>query len=227
MKLEDKTIAEPKLATAVSEMYGFISEAPVISASEFAPKNTALCIIDVVNGFVKFGALADKTSAPVIQNVNRLAKIFADSGSIIAFLGDSHKPDSVEFQTFPPHCTVGSEEEKIVDELSWLYSYDRFFYQPKNSVNAFLEQYVQEAFELYKYVSNFIVVGVCTDICVLQFAMTLKSYSAVCGRPFRVVVPADCVDTFGGSGHNKALMNLSALSIMKSNGIEIVKEINA
>ena len=46
------------------------------------------------------------------------------------------------------------------------------------------------------------------------------------GKRVRVIVPIDCVDTYGAPMHNKNLMNLMSLKIMKNSGIEIVRKIN-
>ena len=71
----------------------------------------------------------------------------------------------------------------------------------------------------------FIVVGCCTDICILQTALTLKAKCDEVNRSSRIIVPSSLVDTFDGPGHDAEQASAWALTNLKLNGIEVVSEI--
>lgn len=70
--------------------------------------------------------------------------------------------------------------------------------------------------------NTFIITGVCTDICVHQFSLTLKTYFNKQNKESRVIVPVNTVETYDLGMHNGDLMNIMALYSMTVNGIEVV-----
>lgn len=70
--------------------------------------------------------------------------------------------------------------------------------------------------------NTFIVTGVCTNICIEQFALTLKTYFNKQNVKSRVIVPINTVETYDLDIHNGDLMNVMALYNMIVNGIEVV-----
>ena len=141
--------------------------------------------------------------------------------TVIAF-ADAHKPDSIELTNFPEHCIAGTYESEVVEELQSIGGYTLF---PKNSVNGFLEDAFLEWYGRHDRIKNWIVTGDCTDICILNFALTLKNDRNRRNKESRVIVPLSMVETYDGEGHNAEFMNLSAAAIMLNQGIEIVKNI--
>ena len=75
-------------------------------------------------------------------------------------------------------------------------------------------------------VDNFIVSGCVTDICVLQFTLSLRAYFNENNKDKRIIVPMDCVETYEVGSHDGNLMNLFALYNMHINGIEVAEKIN-
>ena len=82
-------------------------------------------------------------------------------------------------------------------------------------------------------VTTFIVVGVCTDICIYHIATALRVRANVLGqRETRVIVPAACVQTYdmpvemaaelGALPHDGDLLHRIFLYHMALNGIEVV-----
>ena len=69
-----------------------------------------LIIVDMVNGFVKEGALADPNIQKIIPRQLELLKQYLNKESTVVFIKDTHEKDSSEFKTFPPHCIKGTEE---------------------------------------------------------------------------------------------------------------------
>ena len=87
--------------------------------------------------------------------------------------------------------------------------------------------------EAHPAVTTFIVVGDCTDICVYLAAMYLRLRANVLGlRHVRVIVPADCVQTYdmsiataeelGALPHDGDLLHRVFLYHMALNGIQVV-----
>ena len=87
-----------------------------------------------------------------------------------------------------------------------------------------------------KEIQDFIVVGTCTDLCVYYLAMYLRVRAdAYRLRDHRVILPANCVDTYdlsvkhaeslGAFPHPGDLLHLLFLYHMALNGILIVGKI--
>src|SRR5699024_11184662 len=144
------------------------------------------------------------------------------------FFLDSHEKDSQEFRYFPTHCVTGTEEAELIKELKTEDSKGPdTYYVEKNSTNGFHSRGFQEWFKNNgAEVDNYIITGCVTDICVLQLALSLKSYFNEHNEDKRIIVPINCVETYDGGSHDGYLMNLFALYNMYTSGIEIVENIN-
>lgn len=187
---------------------------------------TALFVIDMVVGFVYSGALSSPRVAAITNNISDLNK--KTKGYKKLFFLDSHEKDSQEFKFFPTHCVTGTEEAELIKELKTEDSEgpDTYYVQ-KNSTNGFHSEGFRDWFEKYsEVVDNYIITGCVTDICVLQFALSLESYFNEHNMNKRIIVPINCVETYDGGSHNGYLMNLFALYNMHISGIEIVENIN-
>ncbi len=139
----------------------------------------------------------------------------------IAF-ADCHTKASPEFDAYPSHCMIDTTEGEIVDELKEIGGYTLI---PKNSTNGFLEEAFQQWFEENKHINTFIITGDCTDICVQQFAITLKTWFNMQNKKVRIIAPINAVETYDFSLHNGDLMNVMALYNMIINGIEVIASI--
>ncbi|MFR4767082.1 MAG: cysteine hydrolase family protein [Paraclostridium sordellii] len=165
------------------------------------------------------GALYSDRVEALINPITNLAKILeAKNCEIIAFT-DSHNKDSIELRSYPTHCLENDYESKIVDEISTIKNLKVI---PKNSTNGFfcLED------KNFKNIDNIIVVGDCTDICIYQFVVTLKSYFNQNNIDKNIIVPMNLVDTYHIDNiHNAEIMNIVFLNSMIQNGVEVIKEI--
>ena len=178
-------------------------------------ENKALIIIDINNGFAKKGALYNERVEKLINPITEYAKQF--KGKILAFT-DSHKKDSIEFESYPVHCLEGTWESEVVDELKAIKD---LMVIKKNTTNGFLERDFQGFLDWNKDINKFEIVGCLTDICVYQFAVTLKTYFTHIGKNVEVIVKKDLVDTFDSVGHNAEEINKIFLDSMMANGIKI------
>lgn len=188
-------------------------------------KNTALIVVDMVVGFVEEGIL----SSPRVKEMsaNLLDLNSRTSGYNKIYFVDSHNKDAEELKSYPLHCIVNTKEEELIDELKEAVSKEENIKViKKNSTNGFhVPEFKSWLDEVVDNIDNFIIVGCVTDICVLQFSLTLKTYFNQMNLNKRVIVPANCVETFDIPGHPGDEMNLFALGNMKSNGIEVVSEL--
>lgn len=187
---------------------------------------TALLVIDMVVGFVYSGALSSPRVAAIVKNIAELNK--KTKGYKKLFFLDNHEKDSQEFMYFPSHCVKGTDEAELISELKTECSDGpETYYVEKNSTNGFNSKGFQGWLEKYEdKVDNFIITGCVTDICVLQFALSLKAYFNENNKNKRVIVPMNAVETYEGSSHDGYLMNLFALYNMHISGIEVVEKIN-
>lgn len=211
-----------QIMTTISAMAEHRNGLPCMGLDIVKKPNTATFVVDMINGFVKEGTLADTRIGAIIPNIFRILDA-AEKGQIV-FLNDAHGEGSVEFSSYPPHCTKDSEEGKIVTELN-KYAKNATVIE-KNSTNGFMSPDFQSWLKVNEArVDNYIIVGDCTDICIKQFAMSLKAYFNEKNTVKRLIVPADAVETFhlDVTHHHAGLMNLLSLYEMEQGGIEIVK----
>lgn len=187
---------------------------------------TALFVVDMVVGFVYSGTLSSPRVAEIVNNIAELNKKTAGYNKV--FFLDNHEKDSQEFRYFPAHCVGGTEEAELIAELKTEDSEgSNTHYIKKNSTNAFHCKGFKEWLQSHEnQIDNYIITGCVTDICVLQFALCLKSYFNENNIDKRVIVPANCVETYDGGSHDGNLLNLFSLYNMYTSGIEIIDRIN-
>lgn len=180
--------------------------------------NPCVVVIDMVNGFVKEGALADLAISDIASNI----KTLLEQGVEHVFVADTHKEDALEFQSYPKHCLKDSEESQIMDELKPYAS----IVLPKNSTCTFMSPAWQDYyFKNQDRFDTFILVGCCSDICILQFALALRAYFNEHQINKRVVVPISMIDTYHiETIHDVELCNTFAISNMAGNAVEIVAD---
>jgi nicotinamidase-related amidase len=158
-----------------------------VSPVAFDPgrRRTGLIIVDEVNGFATVGAgnLAPKApnaqvDAMVAETV-RLARRFEAEGRPIFASLDTHLPDRPE-PPYPPHCIIGTGEENLIPALSWLEGSPAATLMRKDCINIFVGAMEGGRNHLLDWVNGqrleaLLLVGICTDICVMDLVMTLLS----------------------------------------------------
>lgn len=196
-----------------------------LELSSLDKDKTALFVVDMVNGFVYSGPLASARVAAIVENVVELNKKM--KGYKKVFFLDTHSEDSQEFRSFPTHCIKGEKEADLIDELKTEDSEGQeTFYLEKNSTNGFHAEAFKDWIKKYEdQVDNYIITGCVTDICVLQFSLTLKSYFNEKNKEKRIIVPVNSVETYSAGTHDGDLVNLFSLYNMHTSGIEIVDKI--
>ncbi|MEE5992707.1 MAG: isochorismatase family cysteine hydrolase [Oscillospiraceae bacterium] len=200
-----------------------LSELPTITMKTLADGKTGLVIVDMVNGFLTEGVLSSPRSASVLPVVENLLKMANASKMPVVAFADCHEPDCIEFQSFPPHCIRGTSESEIAESLQQIGGYLKI---EKNSTNGFLTPEFQQFLTEHPELDKMIVCGVCTDICVMQFALTLKTFCNQSERNLNIILPVNAVETYDAPNHNADLCGMMALQFMAQAGITLTKEID-
>ncbi|MDG4575141.1 MAG: isochorismatase family protein [Defluviicoccus sp.] len=146
-----------------------------------------LVIVDEVNGFatVKAGNLAPQAPNGQVERMigetDRLAREFAGQNRPIAVFLDSHQPGKPE-PPYPPHCERGTGEDELVPALKWLEGCPQATLIAKDCINGFVgaEAGAGRGNRIVAWVNDgrlasIVVVGICTDICVMDFVLTMLS----------------------------------------------------
>lgn len=214
--------AAERINSAASELLSAVSELPAAELSSFDKEKTMAVFVDIINGFINEGAMSDPRIKDIIEPNTRLLEKCVSEGITAAAFADCHKEDAAEFLSFPPHCIENTSESAIVPELQKIGGYTLI---PKNSTNGFHEEAFRKLLEERPETENFIVTGDCTDICVLQFCLALKTFFTQSNKNVRIVIPVNCVETYDAPYHSSDLANLAAYKLLSDSGIEFVKEI--
>jgi nicotinamidase-related amidase len=209
---------------------------------------TGLVIVDEVNGFATVGAgyLAPPVENPqvtkMVAETNSLARRFSERGwPILAFL-DSHTPGKPE-PPYPPHCEIGTGEENLVPELTWLESDRNATLVRKDCINGFVGAIAEDGSNrVVDWVNRHglervLVVGICTDICVMDFVLTLLSarnhdlmpsladitvYEGGCATYHLPRVTAESLGLGAHAAHPQDVAHYMGLYFMASRGAELV-----
>ena len=201
-----------------------LKEINLSSISNDIAKDTVIIVIDMVKGFCTEGILSSNRANSIVDPILNLLNNMKDSNKI--FFLDRHTKDSVELNSYPNHCILGTIEEELIEELKDFCKYDnKSVFIKKNSINGFHTDEFKNWLKNNNNIKNFIVVGVCTDICVETFVISLKTYFNEYNINKNIYVPVNCIETFDSENHNANIMNIISINKMKSNGINVVKKI--
>ncbi|NTV90151.1 MAG: cysteine hydrolase [Clostridiales bacterium] len=223
MKLQEKGEFLKRGMKTLESMYDLFADLGYMALSDLEAEKTALIIIDMNNGFARKGALKSPRVEALIPEIAGLSAACRDRGIAMLALTDCHPVDSPEFGSYPIHCVCGSEESEIVDELKAVGGYRLI---PKNSTNGFHEEAFKSWLLENGKLENFIITGDCTDICIKQVALTLKTWFTMKNIKSRVIIPVEEIDTFDYELHDAELLNVISLYEMQQGGIEIVRNVD-
>lgn len=179
-----------------------------------------LLVIDMVNGFVKKGALADEQINSITPNIISLIEQYVSDKNDIISIQEGHNEKSKEFNNFPVHCLIGTEEAELINELKPFEKNMKLI--RKNSTCGFV---TQEFLDYMKQnetdLEEIVLCGCCTDLCVMNFAIPLKNYINEHDLDIKVTVYKNAVETYDAPNHSRKEYNEMAFKIMEQNGIEI------
>lgn len=153
---------------------------------EVGARRVGLVVVDEINGFcgVGHGNLAPPVENPQVSHMvaetDRLARAFAARDLPIMVFLDTHEPGKPE-PPYPPHCERGTGEENLVPELEWLDGCPQATLLRKDCINGFVGAITPEGENRVVHwvrenrLEAVVVVGICTDICVMDFVLTFLS----------------------------------------------------
>ncbi len=170
-----------------------------------------LVVVDIQNDFVD-GALGSKEAVAIIDKASKKIKAF--DGDIFVTL-DTHSEDYMNTQEgkkLPvPHCIKGTDGWKLNTEI-------KKALEGKNA--AFIEKPTFGSQKLAELISqkykdealSVELIGICTDICVISNALTIRAYNTEC----EITVDSSCCAGVSPEAHN------AALTVMKSCLINVI-----
>lgn len=219
---------------------------------QVAQAGTGLVIVDEVNGFATVGCgnlappVANSQVSRMVEETDRLAREFgAQDWPILAFL-DTHEPGKPE-PPYPPHCEKGTGEEELVPALKWLEEEQAATLVRKDCINGFIgaigpdgRNRVVDWVNEHR-LNRVLVVGICTDICVMDFVLTMlsaRNHGLMPGLADISVYPPGC-STFDlpreaakdlglpeTSAHPQEETHYLGLYFMASRGAELVDSVD-
>lgn len=181
-----------------------------------------LIIVDMVNGFVRVGAMADPYIENIIPENERLVEEFLKENEGIAMIKDCHKKDAIEFTKFPVHCVEGTTESEVVDELK-KHLKNALVYKKNSTSTIFAPGFLNDI-EKMENLEEVVITGCCTDICVMNLAIPLVNYFDQNNKDIKVTIPENAVETYNAPYHDRDLYNDMAFKLMKQAGVNLVKK---
>ncbi|CAL9054876.1 nicotinamidase 1-like [Musa acuminata AAA Group] len=226
------------------------SESLVLASEVGQGRAVGLVLVDIVNGFCTVGAgnLAptepNDQIATMVEEAAKLAKMFSARNWPIFALLDTHYPGKPE-PPYPPHCVIGSGEERLVPALKWLEKDPNFTVRRKDCIDGFIGSMEKDGSNVFSdwvkrnEIRVVLVVGVCTDICVLDFVCSTLS-----ARNIGLVPPLEDVVVYargcathdlpvhvarnikGALVHPQDVLHYIGLYMAKSRGARIVHKVS-
>ncbi|MDR3436924.1 isochorismatase family protein [Telmatospirillum sp.] len=230
-----------------------LADLPVsFAAFDAGDRPVGLVIVDEVNGFATpgQGPLAppgpDSRIDQMVSETGRLARLFDGRKQPILLFLDSHQPGKAE-PPYPPHCEIGSGQEDLVPALAWLEHCSGATMLRKDCINGFVGAIDPQTGRnaVVDWVNGHslaavVVVGICTDICVMDFVLTLlsaRNHGLMPGLIDVVVhepgcatydLPRSVVDSLGypaTATHPRDLTHHMGLYLMASRGAVLVSSV--
>lgn len=183
-----------------------------------------LIIVDMVNGFVKEGALADPKIKEIVPRQIEIIKDAKTKGNLVVFIKDIHEEDSVEHKRFggAKHCVRGTGEELIIDELKEFEYQENTISIEKNSTSYMEAPEFRKLVETATNIQEVDVIGCCTDICDVNGTMGLANYFDQWNRDVTIRVHQDAIATYA-EDERKNYVD-AAFLLMEQQGIQLVKK---
>lgn len=172
---------EKKEMTINEVIEGLKQHAPlnITAKVDLRGKKVGLVVIDLIKGFCKVGAgklappAPDEIIKKVVEETRDAVNKVLDADGLVLFINDCHT--SLE-NPYPEHARKGSGEEELMDELAGFEFHEGVTILEKNCVNAF----IANTWKILQLIENneieaLVVRGDCTDICIMEFVLTLMS----------------------------------------------------
>ena len=185
----------------------------------------ALFIIDMNNGFVNFGPMANTKYNDLVPEQQALIEMFREEDELINFILENHDKNALEFVSYPEHCVEGTEEAKLIPEFQDEENKDNTRTYYKNSINGMLNRTLQDDIKALERLKMIVLAGVCGDLCVMDFGRTLLRYLDEINHDLKVFVVKSCIDTFDAPGHNREEWLEIAYKVLEQAGAGVVEDV--
>ena len=188
----------------------------------FEKVENLLVVVDMIKGFVTEGNMHDEYITHIIPGIRDLVKEYISSPSKeVFYIRDSHKADSLEFQKFPIHCLENTSESEMVDELMVYQDEVRTYL--KNSTSAIFAPGLLTHIDSIENLKSVTIVGCCSDICVLNFALPLVNYFDENNKKIEIIVREDLIETYDAEYHKRDEYNKISKLLLKRAGVKLEK----
>lgn len=182
--------------------------------------------IDMNNGFVNFGAMANPLYNELVPEQLKLIEKMRRERGIVDFILEGHNKDALEFKSYPEHCVLGTKEADLIPQLITEQNNPDTYTFYKNCINGMLNLEVQEQLKGLKNLKEIIYSGVCADLCVMDFARTNARFLDQINKQAKLFVIKSTIDTFDAPGHDREEWIDIACKVMNQAGIEVVEDVN-
>lgn len=151
------------------------------------PVKTAVVVVDMQNDFVQDdGSLPVPAAKETIKNIKQLLDRAREQNVKVVYTQDTHYEGDKEWEIWPVHCKRGTNGWQIIEELKPKET-DMVF--EKNRYDGFYETSLEHYLSHVWQITNLVIVGTVSSICVLHTAASagLRWYS--------IIVPADGISS--------------------------------
>ncbi len=169
-----------------------------------------LIVVDMQNDFID-GALGTPEAVEIVPKVEQKIREFDGT---VYFTRDTHFEnymDSQEGKNLPvPHCIKGTEGWQISKKLDVLRTtepIDKFTFGSSDLAKILVSENEKESIESITFI------GLCTDICVISNAFTVKSFLP----EVPLIVDASCCAGVSPESHKTALASMKTCQIIIEN----------
>lgn len=185
----------------------------------------ALYMVDMNNGFVNFGNMANPKYNELVSEQLKLINKFREENQLVNFVLEGHTNDSIEFDSYPSHCVLGTKESELIPEFIDEQNKENTKTYYKNSINGMLNRNLQDDIKNQGNLKEIVVGGVCADLCVMDFARTFSRYLDEINKRAKIFVVENTIDTYDAVDHNREEWMEIAKKVMTQAGIIMVPNI--
>ena len=166
--------------------------------------------VDMVNGFVKEGNMADSYIQHIVPEHIKLMEDMQKEAEAIAIIKDTHKNN----------CR---EEAELIEELR-PFEKEAFVYEKNSTSTLYAPNFLGDIDKMIN-LKEIIIIGCCTDICILNLAIPLQNYFDQKDREIKITIPKNAVETYEGPNHKRKEYNEMAFKLMEQAGIHLVENL--
>ena len=167
----------------------------------------ALVVVDMQNDFIT-GVLGNEECRAIVPDVVKRVRKAVDDNTDVIFSRDTHQENYLSTQEGKKlpvsHCIQNTDGWKIIPELAEISEEKGIVFQKETFGSRLIAEYIKE--HGYEEVE---LIGVCTDICVISNAMTIKAFVPEA----EISVNAACCAGVTPQSHQTALDAMKACQI--------------